>query len=180
MGSPTYFVDGRPATEAWCGETSGSTITFDIPGYDRAWVTVTQNGAVTFDQPMALPMPPYTLRCPEDVGFFFVTGYELTPDGRQGNPIGQTSLTVRGVSETPSDKPVTRILTIPPAPAPPAPTGTPPPMGKPLYLDGGSGGDGGGVTFRSEPEPPSTGLDLTTIALIVGAVLILPRLLKKG
>src|SRR5262245_37013503 len=137
--NPVYTINGNPVSEAICGESIGSTIGFDVPGYPQAWVVVAQNGRITFDGPMDLPMQPYTLRCPDDIGNFQVAAYEITNEGTRGAVIGQTLFTVRSVDQ-PSPVSTSLQPVQPPAGAPYAPssqtaptTGTPPPMGQVPY-----------------------------------------------
>lgn len=92
-----YTLDGQPTSEAYCGANGGSTIGFDFPGITRAWVVVAQDGHTTFDGPMDLPMPPYTLRCPDDIGYFQAEAYEITDQGDRGGMLGQTSIAIRPI-----------------------------------------------------------------------------------
>lgn len=175
---PEYTVSGSPTSQAWCGTgpgAVGTTIGFDVPGYSRAWIIAAQNGRIAFDGPMDLPMPPYTLRCPDDIGFWQTAAYEITPQGTRGNVIGQTTLNVKTASGTVPG------TTAPPG-VPPAPTGTPPPMGGTLYTPTLVETGGDGVTFQEEQEAQQAGfgLDLTTIALLaLGALVVLPQLFSR-
>jgi len=181
---PLYTVNGRPTAEAWCGQgpgAIGTTIGFDVPGYDRAWIVVAQDGRITFDGPMDLPMPLYTLRCPEDLGLFYTVAYDITAQGTRGNRIGQTQINVKVVpGPSPSGGPSG-------VPNPvPAPNGTPPPIGQPLYVPPQiiETGSRPGPTFYEEPEPEQAGffanVDLTTVALLaLGALVVLPPLFSR-
>jgi hypothetical protein len=168
MTNPVYTVNGQPVSRVSCGQTIG----FDVPGYSQAWVIVAQNGQTTFDGPMSLPMPPYRLRCPDDVGDFQVAAYELV-NGQRGNVIGATRITV--------DAEQVQMV--------PAPNGTPPPMGQPLYAQPPQiietiGGGGPPLQFEDEPAPEPgffASMDLTTVALLaIGALVVLPLLRRKG
>lgn len=179
---PVYSIAGIPATEGVCGPSGGSVIGFDVPGYSRAWIIVAQNGKITFDGPMELPMPQYQLRCPQDIGYFQTAAYEITPGGQRGNVIGATQFTVRDASSVP------QVLTTPYVPVP---SGTPPPVGTPPYTPPPytpppiieTGGGGPPIQFV-EPPPQESGIfggmDLTTLGLIaIGAFVVLPPLLRR-
>lgn len=173
MSTPVYTVGGQPVSNTSCGQV----IEFDVPGYEQAWVIVAQDGRITFDGPMPLPMQPYQLRCPQDVGNFQVAAYALV-NGSRGNLIGATRIQVSAAPVSPGP---TGSLPITPL----TPSGTPPPMGQPHYtppmiLETG----GPGTTFIEEPEAEEPGffasLDLTTVALIgVAALVVLPPLLSR-
>lgn len=171
MSSPIYTVGGQPAPTAVCGEVIG----FDVPGYPQAWIIVYQDGRSTFDGPMNLPMSPYALRCPNDVGFFQVAAYEIV-NGQRGNVIGQTSIRVTAPSQPiPGQLPPGNTLVPSPVPG-----STPPRMGEPPYII--EGGVPYGPTFENEPEPESGffGMDSTTLALLaLGALVVLPPLLSR-
>lgn len=179
MSNPQYYVNGQPTSEGVCGESVGTTITFDVPGYNRAWIIVSQDGRFTFDGPMDLPMPPYALKCPQDVGFFQTAAYEITAEGKRGGVIGQTQFTVRNANDTGTTSPPYVPPLEPTAPpAPPSTGGTAPP---PIIPVGGGGppityGDGGGPTEAGF----FSGMDTTTLVLIgVAAIFLLPQLMRK-
>lgn len=194
MSMPQYSVNGRVVYETVCDRSN--TLGFTVPGLNRAWVTVTQNGITTFDGILDLPIAPYTFRCPEDIGLFRTAAFSLNADGSRGNQLGQVTLLVKAPAPATATAPA---VTPPPMVAPPpAPTGTPPPIGSPWYLPPiyyqpvpapapdepapapyvpPDSGGGGGITF--EPGVPSDGgagfsFDLPTIGLIaLGAFLLL-------
>lgn len=173
MGNPVYTVNGQPVSTVKCGDTIG----FDVPGYPHAWVVVAQDGHITFDGPMDLPMPPYTLRCPDDVGFFQVGAYVLTPDGKRGAVIGSTSITVNQ-----SIAPV--VVNRSNGGTPPAPGATPPIIGGTPYTPSQiieTGAPAPPIQFNDTSEQP-VGFEwnLTTIAIAaVAALVILPPLFRK-
>lgn len=169
MSQPQYSVSGQPTNDVVCGTTIG----FDVPGYQRAWVIVAQDGHITFDAPMDLPMPQYALKCPQDVGFFQTAAYEITPQGTRGNVIGQTQITVR---QAPMQTTTPQTPTQPTQPTTPG-GGTAPPI-IPV------GGGGGGIDYTGGGEPTEagffSGMDTTTLILLgVGALLVLPQLFQK-
>lgn len=172
-----YWTDsnGNRTGSAFCGATSGDTIGFELPGYNRAWITIAQNGNITFDGPMDLPMPPYTLRCPDDVGSFIATAYEIDPSGNKGYATGQGFITVRGPDRLPS-----------------TPTTTPHAPTAPGITPGGSGAPATQTpqlieVMTSAPDLPRPieanmfgNMDFSTIALLaIGAMVILPPLFRK-
>lgn len=164
--SVSYLVNGEPVSSVLCGET----ITFDVTGYPRAWIIVAQDGQVTFDAPMDLPMPAYKLKCSDDIGYFQAAAYAITPQGGRGNVIGTASLNVRPASAQPS-----------------TPTLTPTTPSEPGITPGGSGGtveihDTGGPPIEfTQGDVAAQGVDFTTVGLIaLGALIVLPALFKKG
>jgi hypothetical protein len=171
MATPVYTVSGQPVSEAACGEV----IEFDVPGYSTAWVIVEQNGRVTFNDIMSLPMPPYRLKCPDDVGMFTVSANTITAQGGRGNVIGATRLNVTAAATGPNTTP----------PYIPVPPPTPPPVGQPPYTPPLPPVDiGGGPPIQFVPPVEEQGilggLDLTTIALFgLAAVVLLPPLFKQ-
>lgn len=179
MANPVYSIAGVPSSEGVCGSSGGSTIGFDVPGYARAWIIVAQNGRITFDGPMDLPMPPYQLKCPQDIGYFQTAAYEITPGGQRGNVIGATQFTVRDAMATPTPQTPPYV---------PVPSGTPPPIGSPPYTPPPiieTGGGGAPIQFVEPTEASAFGgFDLTTLALIaIGAIVVLPPLFasrRKG
>lgn len=170
--NPQYTVNGTPVSQTTCGTVIG----FDVPGYNRAWIIVSQDGHVTFDGPMDLPMPLYRLRCPEDIGFFQVAAYEVINNNVRGTVIGQTSITVAASAQT---SPLQQ-------PYQPIPGGTPPPVGQPPYtplLPPADVPGGPPIQFIDDTPTESgffSGLDTTTLALLaVGALLVLPPLFRR-
>lgn len=90
--NPHYTVDGYPATQVLC--VADNPIGFDVPGYGRVWLTVAQNGIMTYDGPMDLPIANYLLRCPEDIGFFQADAYTITEMDERGEYLGQATLEI--------------------------------------------------------------------------------------
>lgn len=82
---------GQQITSARCGEAIG----FDVPGYDVVWLIQVQNGAQQFNGRLTVPMAPYPLSCPGDVGQYETHVFELNDAGNgPGAPIFNTALTV--------------------------------------------------------------------------------------
>lgn len=170
MANPVYSIAGVPSTSGNCG----NVITFDVPGYQRAWVIVYQDGKPTFDGPMDLPMQPYALKCPQDIGNFQVAAYEITAQGTRGGVIGQTSFKVN-------------VAPVAGPTAQPTPTAD----GGPTQGGGGSepppivpiGGGGPPMQFDGDDQPTEAGmfgLDTSTLVLVgIGALLVLPQLFKR-
>jgi|SRR5215470_4298011 len=171
MSTPVYTVNGQPVSDAVCGDV----IEFDVPGYSTAWVIVAKDGNIQFNDIMSLPMPPYKLKCPDDVGLFTVSANLITPQGGRGNVIGATRLNVTAQP--------TVVYTPPYVPVPPP---TPPPVGQPPYtpqtppVDIGTGPPIQFVEPETQQASIFGGMDFTTIALIgLAAVVLLPPLFKQ-
>lgn len=175
--NPVYTINGQPVHNAKCGDLIG----FELPGFREAWINVNQDGHVTFDGIMSLPMQPYVLKCPNDVGYFVTTAYEISPSGTRGVLIGQTDIMITDISGLQPGPVLPTQQTVQPSPAP---TGTPPPMGQPLYtplapIDQGGGGPPIQFTQPTEEQPGVfAGLNLPTIALLGIGAFFLFR--KKG
>jgi hypothetical protein len=90
-GTPVFKnANGAPITTMMCG----NTMTFDVPGYTRVWMSQLKNGVLNFDGPFDLPMPPYIATCSGDVGVYDVAVYELDANENKGQLIGQTRFTI--------------------------------------------------------------------------------------
>lgn len=90
-GAPTFYnMNGQPITEALCG----SSMTFDVPGYSRVWLSQLKNGTLHYDGPFNLPMPAYVLSCTSDVGTYEIAVYEIDANDVKGVLIGQTTFTI--------------------------------------------------------------------------------------
>ena len=101
-GSPTYYnASGQAVNEIECG----NSISFDVPGYKRVWISQLKDGVLNYDGPFPqhqpeLPMPLHVLNCATDIGVYDVAAYELNIDETgaylqtKGKLIGQTKLTV--------------------------------------------------------------------------------------
>lgn len=85
-------ASGNPIATAVCG----STIGFNVPGYNQIWLEVRQNGNLTFDGPFNVPMRAYPLNCMTDIGQFEATYYESVA-GNKGSLIGRATLNVTSV-----------------------------------------------------------------------------------
>lgn len=84
-------INGRIIKDIVCG----STITFDVPGYNRVWLSQLKNGQLIFDAPFDVPMPPYILNCQNETGQYEIAVYKLeSPGDIKGELIGQTTFTV--------------------------------------------------------------------------------------
>lgn len=90
-GKPTYKnVNGQVITDIVCGQT----ITFDVPGYNRVWLSQLHNGALAHDGPFDVPMPPYIVNCQNETGIYEIAVYEIGAGDVKGKLIGQTTFTV--------------------------------------------------------------------------------------
>lgn len=90
-GVPTFYdMQGNVITGAVCG----SSMTFDVPGYKRVWMSQLKNGVLNYDGPFNLPMPPYVLNCSTDVGDYDIAVYEIDTNDVKGKLIGQTKFTI--------------------------------------------------------------------------------------
>jgi hypothetical protein len=84
-------INGRVITDIVCG----GSITFDVPGYNRVWLSQLKNGQLIFDAPFDVPMPPYILNCQNETGQYEIAVYKLvSPGDIKGELIGQTTFTV--------------------------------------------------------------------------------------
>lgn len=177
MGQPVYAIAGVPSTSGKCGDT----ITFDVPGYQRAWIVVYQDGRPTFDGIMDLPMPPYALKCPQDIGNFQVAAYEITAQGTRGGVIGQTSFTVTAGLQPQQQPQPTAQPTDDGTSTPGSGGGSTPP---PIVPVGGGTSPIDFVPGDSETTEASMfGMDTITLVLLgIGALFVLPQLFrsKKG
>jgi len=90
-GAPTFYnMNGQPITEIVCG----NSMTFDVPGYSRVWMSQLKNGTLHYDGPFNLPMPPYVLSCSNDVGTYDIAVYVIDANDVKGELIGQTQFTI--------------------------------------------------------------------------------------
>ena len=90
-GAPTFYnMQGQAITEAVCG----SSMTFDVPGYKRVWMSQLKNGTLNYDGPFNLPMPAYVLNCTNDVGAYDIAVYEIDANDVKGELIGQTRFAI--------------------------------------------------------------------------------------
>jgi hypothetical protein len=84
-------INGRIITDIVCG----NSITFDVPGYNKVWLSQLRNGQLVFDGPFDVPMPPYIVNCQNETGVYDIAVYKLvTPGDTKGELIGTTTFTV--------------------------------------------------------------------------------------
>lgn len=90
-GSPTFYnMQGQPVTEMLCGDS----MTFNVSGYSRVWMSQLKDGVLNYDGPFNLPMPAYIVNCANDIGVYDIAVYEIDANDVKGNLIGQTKFTV--------------------------------------------------------------------------------------
>lgn len=90
-GIPTFRnMSGQAITEIVCG----NSVTFDVSGYTKVWLSRLKNGQLDFDAPFVVPMPAYILNCSNDIGVYDLAVYEVDANDVKGKLIGQTKFTV--------------------------------------------------------------------------------------
>lgn len=90
-GTPTFRdINGQAISSIMCG----NSITFDVAGYTRVWLSRLKNGVLDYDAPFDVPMPAYILSCANDIGAYDVAVYEVDANDAKGKLIGQTKFTV--------------------------------------------------------------------------------------
>ena len=90
-GSPTFYdMNGQAISAITCG----GSISFNVPGYSRVWLSRLKDGVLDFDQPFDLPMPLYVVNCANDVGAYDIAVYEIDANDVKGKLIGQTKFDV--------------------------------------------------------------------------------------
>jgi hypothetical protein len=90
-GSPTFYdMNGQSISAITCG----GSISFNVPGYSRVWLSQLKNGTLAYDGPFDLPMPAYIVNCANDIGTYDVAVYEIGADDMKGKLIGQTKFDV--------------------------------------------------------------------------------------
>lgn len=90
-GAPTFYnMQGQPITEIVCG----NSMTFNVPGYSRVWMSQLKNGTLNYDAPFNLPMPAYVVNCTNDIGVYDIAVYEIDANNVKGELIGQTKFTI--------------------------------------------------------------------------------------
>jgi len=90
-GTPTFYdINGKSINAIVCG----ASVSFDVPGYKRVWMSQLKDGQLHFDAPFDLPMPLYIMNCSNDVGVYDVAVYEIDANDVKGKLIGQTTFVV--------------------------------------------------------------------------------------
>ncbi|MCI0618939.1 hypothetical protein L0244_38695 [bacterium] len=103
LGAAAYFLffrksagplyrnmQGQIITEIVCGQS----ITFEVPGYTRVWLSQLKDGVLNFDGPFDVPMSAYVLNCSTETGVYEIAVYELDANDVKGELIGQTTFRV--------------------------------------------------------------------------------------
>ncbi len=90
-GTPTFKnASGQVITSITCG----ATMTFEVPGYSRVWLSQLKNGILDYDGPFNVPMPPYITQCSRDVAHYELAVYAIDSNNVKGKLIGQTSFVI--------------------------------------------------------------------------------------
>jgi hypothetical protein len=90
-GTPIFRnASGQVINEIVCG----ATMTFEVSGYSRVWLSQLKNGVLDYDGPFNVPMPAYITQCSRDVAQYELAIYKIDANNVKGELIGQTSFKI--------------------------------------------------------------------------------------